>query len=172
MRVRSPLIFVALRGFRHRGACCRLQFESGPQRTHLIELFTSEGCSSCPAGAKRGCPELKTSRDYGRISCRSRFMSIIGTVLAGADPFAAKEWTARQYRYSTIMEEQTASTRRASCLDGREWQERTVPVSSSEKRMACLKLSVANSKDVGRISIRPTAERKMSIFTWRCSGLI
>jgi len=76
-----------------------LSIESGPRKTHLLELFTSEGCSSCPP-AEAWMSRLKDYpglwHDFGtdRVS-----RSIIGPPWL-RDPFASKAWTARQYEYS------------------------------------------------------------------------
>jgi hypothetical protein len=118
-------------------------FESGLQRTHLLELFTSEGCSSCPP-AEAWLSKLKAEprlwKDFVPIAFHVDYWDRLGW----RDPFAAKEWTARQYRYSASWKNDGVYTP-GFVLDGREWRERSVPVSSSDKP-GVLKLSVANSK--------------------------
>src|SRR5712691_2179367 len=118
-------------------------FESGLQRTHLLELFTSEGCSSCPP-AEAWLSKLKGKprvwKDFVPIAFHVDYWDRLGW----RDPFAAKEWTARQYRYSASWKNDGVYTP-GFVLDGREWHERAVPVLSSEKP-GILKLSVANGK--------------------------
>ena len=118
-------------------------FESAPEKTHLIELFTSQGCSSCPP-AEAWLSKLKNEprlwKDFVPIAFHVDYWDRLGW----RDPFAAKEWTARQYQYSANWKNESVYTP-GFVLDGREWQGRNVPVSSSDK-VGTLKLSIVNDK--------------------------
>ena len=118
-------------------------FESGPQKTHLIELFTSQGCSSCPPAEAwlsklKGEPQLW--KDFVPLAFHVDYWDRLGW----RDPFASKEWTARQYQYSETWKSEGVYTP-GFVLDGREWMERSLPASSGEKPGA-LRLSLANEK--------------------------
>jgi hypothetical protein len=120
-------------------------FESGPQRTHLIELFTSQGCSSCPP-AEAWLSKLKSEprlwRDFVPLAFHVDYWNRLGW----RDPFAAKEWTARQYQYSEDWRTESVYTP-GFVLDGREWNGRRLPPPSNDKP-GLLKLSIANQKMV------------------------
>ena len=122
-----------------------LVFETGPQKTHLLELFTSQGCSSCPP-AEAWLSKLKAEprlwKDFVPLAFHVDYWNRLGW----RDPFAAKEWTARQYQYSVNWKSESVYTP-GFVLDGREWLDRNVPTSSSEKPGA-LKLTIANGKVV------------------------
>lgn len=118
-------------------------FESSSQRTHLIELFTSEGCSSCPP-AEAWLSKLKAEprlwKDFVPIAFHVDYWDHLGW----RDPFATKEWTARQYQYSANWKSESVYTP-GFVLDGREWMARTVPSAANEKP-GVLKLLIANEK--------------------------
>jgi hypothetical protein len=105
-------------------------FESGPQKTHLLELFTSEGCSSCPS-AEAWLSKLKGESGLWKSIVPLAFHVDYWDRLGWRDPFASKEWTARQYQYSTSWRSEAVYTP-GFVLNGREWRERTVPTPSSE----------------------------------------
>jgi len=139
------LIFVLLIGGALSARAGDRVFESGPQKTHLIELFTSQGCSSCPP-AEAWISKLKTEprlwKDFVPLAFHVDYWDRLGW----RDPFAAKEWTARQYQYSEAWKSESVYTP-GFVLDGREWMERSAPKPSSEKSGA-LKLSISNGKVV------------------------
>jgi hypothetical protein len=118
-------------------------FESGPQRVHLIELFTSQGCSTCPP-AEAWMSKLKAEpqlwKDFVPIAFHVDYWDRLGW----RDPFAAKEWTARQYQYSANWKNESVYTP-GFVLDGREWMERRVPAASNEKS-GVLKVNIDNQK--------------------------
>ena len=120
-----------------------LVLENGPQKTHLVELFTSQGCSSCPP-AEAWLSNLKAEprlwKDFVPLAFHVDYWDRLGW----RDPFAAKEWTARQYQYSANWKSESVYTP-GFVLDGREWLDRSVPSSSNEKP-GLLKLSIANGK--------------------------
>jgi hypothetical protein len=122
-------------------------FESGSQRTHLIELFTSEGCSSCPP-AEAWLSKLKAEprlwKDFVPLAFHVDYWDRLGW----RDPFAAKEWTARQYQYSANWKSESVYTP-GFVLDGRELLDRAVPVPSNEKP-GVLKLALVNQKIVAQ----------------------
>src|SRR5260370_42576237 len=116
-------------------------FESGPERTHLLELFTSEGCSSCPS-AEAWLSKLKAEprlwKDFVPIAFHVDYWDRLGW----RDPFAAKEWTARPYRYSSSWKNDGVYTP-GFVLGGRESQARSVPMSSTAKP-GVLEITFAN----------------------------
>src|SRR5256712_4352833 len=104
-------------------------FESGPQKVRLIELFTSEGCSSCPP-AEAWLSKLKSDprlwKDFVPLAFHVDYWDHLGW----RDPFASKEWTARQYRYSAAWKNDGVYTP-GFVVDARESQDRNIPTSSS-----------------------------------------
>ncbi len=118
-----------------------LELESKPTKTHLIELYTSEGCSSCPP-AEAWLSKLKDSprlwQDFVPIAFHVDYWDRLGW----RDPFASKQWTARQYEYSARWKNSSVYTP-AFVLDGREWRNSGAPTASTESS-GVLKISVAD----------------------------
>jgi hypothetical protein len=77
------------------------RFESGTEQTALIELYTSEGCSSCPPA------EAWMSRLKGDPGLWKKFVPIAFHVdywdrLGWRDRFSSKQWTEREGRYASL----------------------------------------------------------------------
>ena len=95
-------------------------FESQDKAVSLIELYTSEGCSSCPP-AERWLSSLTDHNDLW-----SRFVPVAFHVdywdyIGWKDPYASKEYSQRQRRYAHEYKERTVYTpgmRKA----GEEWR--------------------------------------------------
>jgi hypothetical protein len=118
MRVILPMMLLAGMAI---GAEAKV-FTSGPAQTRLIELFTSEGCSSCPP-AERWLNQLKDHpglwRDFVPVAWHVDYWDRLGW----PDRFATREFTDRQYLYRAVW---AASNVYTPCfaLDGGEWRER------------------------------------------------
>jgi hypothetical protein len=135
-------------------------FESVPQRTHLIELFTSQGCSSCPP-AEAWLSKLKSEpglwKDFVPIAFHVDYWDRLGW----RDPFAAKEWTARQYQYSENWGSGSVYTP-GFVLDGREWTGRTIPGAATENS-GVLKLSIKDQKIVAEFTPSGNATKDVDL---------
>lgn len=135
----SAALFLAEFGFSARAD--DQTFNSGANRAHLLELYTSEGCSSCPP-AETWLSHLKTEprlwSDFVPIAFHVDYWDRLGW----RDPFAAKEWTARQYTYSASWKSESVYTP-GFVLDAREWQNNRVPAPGTESP-GTLKVAVAN----------------------------
>ena len=96
-------------------------FESKPTRTHLLELYTSEGCSSCLT-AESWMTSLKNDprlwQDFVPVAFHVDYWDHLGW----RDPFASKRWTDRQTDYSLLWKTESVYTP-AFALDGKEWHQ-------------------------------------------------
>ena len=95
-------------------------FESDETPVSLIELFSSEGCSSCPA-ADAWVSALKTSPDLWR-----KFVPVVFHVdywdrLGWPDQFATAANTARQRHYAAAWNNRSVYTP-GFVVNGREWR--------------------------------------------------
>lgn len=106
-------------------AAAPVHFASGPARVSLIELYTSEGCSSCPPAEKwlgqlRDQPGLW--RDFVPVAFHVDYWNRLGW----PDRFSKKEFTQREYAYSAAWASESVYT---PCFvrDGQEWRTRGVP---------------------------------------------
>jgi hypothetical protein len=114
-------------------------FESGPKKVQLLELFTSEGCSSCPpaeAALARLVKDPRLWRDFVPIAFHVDYWDRLGW----RDPLASAEWTKRQQLYAAKWNADSVYTP-AFVLDGREWRGATVPVGEN-KAIGTLKVAV------------------------------
>lgn len=98
----------------------------GPKKVQLLELFTSEGCSSCPpaeASLSRLVNDSRLWREFVPVAFHVDYWDRFGW----KDPFASVEWTKRQQTYAENWKAETVYTP-AFVLNGREWRKATIPV--------------------------------------------
>ena len=123
-------------------AAATLELSSGEQRVALVELYTSEGCSSCPP-ADRWLSELKADpglwKSFSPIAFHVDYWDYIGW----QDKFASPEYGDRQRGY--VAEGGVGFVYTPGLFqDGREWQgwRTSDPVISDEHRVGSLRLKV------------------------------
>jgi hypothetical protein len=107
-----------LLGTRILASATETRFESGPQQTALVELYTSEGCSSCPP-AEAWLSRLKDSSGLWKQFVPLAFHVDYWDRLGWRDRFSAKQWTERQSRYAALWQSESVYTP-ALVLNGRE----------------------------------------------------
>ncbi len=110
------------------------KFQSSATRTHLIELYTSEGCSSCPpadAYLKTFKKEPGLWKDFIAVGFHVTYWDYIGW----QDPYGSEAFTIRQRQYAQFWKSRSVYTP-AFVLNGSEWKEwhqrRGVPKPSNE----------------------------------------
>ena len=115
-------------------AAAPLKFSSGGTRTHLVELYSSEGCSSCPP-AEKWLGDLRAEAGLWRDFVPVAFHVVYWDHLGWRDRFASKDFTARQYAYASQWRSESVYTP-GLVLDGAEWRSasgRHLPSPSMEK---------------------------------------
>ena len=141
-----------------------LVFESKPARTHLIELFTSEGCSSCPP-AEAWLNNLKNEprlwQDFVPVAFHVDYWDHLGW----RDPFASKTWTERQADYSARWKSESVYTP-AFVLDGVAWRNAALPPAATET-VGVLKITVSGERVLAAFKSATNAGRHYEIHLAR-----
>lgn len=86
-----------------------LKLASGIEQNYLVELYTSEGCSSCPP-ADRWLSALKTSKKLWGKVIPLAFHVDYWDYIGWKDKFADNEYSERQRRYAREYSESTVYT--------------------------------------------------------------
>src|SRR5437763_14288663 len=105
-------------------------FESGAKKVQLLELVTSEGCSSCPpaeASFSRLINDARLWREFVPVAFHVDYWDRLGW----RDSFASAEWTKRQQIYAQNWKPQSVYTP-AFVLNGRECENANVPSTSAD----------------------------------------
>jgi len=130
-----------------------IRFTAGPARVSLIELYTSEGCSSCPP-AERWLAALRDNpglwRDFVPVSFHVNYWDNLGWT----DRLATPAFTQREYAYSAAWGSSSVYT---PCFvrDGAEWKPGS-PVADGARAPGVLTV-VFDGSGRGRVEFTPTA---------------
>src|SRR5690348_2850331 len=98
----------------------KTHFESGPQQVPLLELYTSEGCSSCPP-AEAWLSRLKDDPGLWKAFVPVAYHVDYWNRLGWNDRYSSPQWTERQSRYAALWSSQSVYTP-AFVLNGNEWR--------------------------------------------------
>lgn len=96
-------------------------FQSGPAQVTLLELYTSEGCSSCPP-AEAWLSKLKDSPGLWKSVVPVAFHVDYWDHLGWRDPWSSKAYSDRQRAYAFSWGSDQIYTPEF-VRDGREWQD-------------------------------------------------
>src|ERR1044071_2104507 len=118
MRRLIPLVLALLSPAADSMGIDRFQFQSGTNRTALIELYTSEGCSSCPP-AEESFSGLKTHPRLWLDFVPAAFHVDYWNYLGWRDPFGAADYSERQRAYAAEWKSRSIYTP-GFVLDGKE----------------------------------------------------
>ncbi|MGH8048056.1 MAG: DUF1223 domain-containing protein [Chthoniobacterales bacterium] len=125
-------------------------FESGPAQAALLELFTSEGCSSCPP-AETWLSKLRDDPALWKKVVPVAFHVDYWDNLGWPDRFASPVFTQRQSDYAASWKSSGVYTP-CFVLNGREWARGEFPVAAGDAGE--LRVTVADATHV-TISYKP-----------------
>ena len=97
-----------------------VSFHAGPERTHLVELYSSEGCSSCPPADEWIVPlraHARVWKDFVPVVFHVDYWDYLGWKDRYADP----AFSARQRAYAAAWGSRSVYTP-GFVLDGTEWR--------------------------------------------------
>jgi len=97
-----------------------LVFRSGAERTALLELYTSQGCSSCPP-AEAWIRTLARDPNLWKTIVPVSFHVDYWDRLGWKDPYSSPGFTQRQYEYAHELGQASVYTP-CVILDGHEWR--------------------------------------------------
>ncbi len=97
------------------------EFQSGAQQVTFLELYTSEGCSSCPA-AEAWLSRMKDSPELWKSVVPVAFHVDYWDNLGWKDSLASRAFTDRQRAYATLWNSSVVYTP-AFVRNGREWRQ-------------------------------------------------
>ncbi len=133
-------------------------FESGDTQSTLIELFTSEGCSSCPP-AEKWLGGLKSNRDLWNKIIPVAFHVDYWDRLGWRDRFAKPEFSSRQQRYAAAWGGDSVYTP-DFVVNGKEWRGwfggNVTPKSST--KVGVLRVSYGNDGKVNATFVPATTQ--------------
>ncbi len=98
-----------------------LHLESGTKRNTLIELYTSEGCSSCPP-AEEFLNDLKNDSKLWKKWVPVAFHVNYWDYIGWKDRYATKKFGQRQSRYASLKRNSTVYTP-AFMVNGSSWRQ-------------------------------------------------
>src|SRR4051794_20389746 len=117
----------------------------------IVELFTSQGCSSCPPADALIHDITNDPAMRGRVIPLAFHVDYWDS-LGWRDPFSSAEWTQRQARYARTMRLSSAYTPQAVVNGSREF------VGSNRAAMSAALEKASNEKQQGEITL--TARRE------------
>ena len=139
-------------------------FETGETQNSLVELFTSEGCSSCPP-AEKWLSGLKSNQDLWKKIIPLAFHVDYWDRLGWRDRFAKPEFTSRQQDYAAAWGGDSVYTP-AFVVNGKEWRGwfggSAVPTSST--RVGVLRVSLGNNGKLTTTFVPDTAKPRALAF--------
>jgi hypothetical protein len=132
-----------------------LTFTSTTTETHLLELYTSEGCSSCPS-AEAWMGKLKSDDRLWQEFVPVAFHVDYWDNLGWKDRFARPAWTQRQRAYANRWGSDSVYTP-AFVVDGSEWRNGSRELSFPKKENAGL-LKASLNGDTAAVSFQPAGK--------------
>ncbi len=135
-----------------------IRFQSGPAQTSLVELYTSEGCSSCPP-AEAWLGRLKDNPGLWKNFVPLAFHVDYWDRLGWRDRFSSKEWTERQRRYAAQWQSESVYTP-AVVVNGRE-----------ERGWSRTKLGSPNDKQTGELNVSTSDGKTFAVAFRSVDGL-
>jgi hypothetical protein len=121
----------------------------------VVELFTSEGCSSCPPADALLLKFMETQRPEKTSIVALEEHVDYWDQLGWRDPFSSHEWTWRQENYAATLGKgkgnvytpQMVVDGRVEFVGSREWEAKRVIEEQARRPKASVSLSPANSRD-------------------------
>ncbi len=98
-----------------------IKFQSAPEQTALLELYTSEGCNSCPP-AETWLSHLKESPGLWKDFVPLAFHVDYWDYLGWRDPWAVPGFSGRQRAYAESWHNESIYTP-GFVLNGKEWRD-------------------------------------------------
>ena len=133
------LIFAVLFSFSLLSEAKDLVLQSGPEKTAMIELYSSEGCSSCPP-AEAWLVSLRRDKNLWKTFVPMEFHVDYWNRLGWVDPFSNKQFTKRQHRYASEWQSSRVYTP-GFAKNGEEWRgKKTTPLKKGNQKVGVLKV--------------------------------